>query len=75
MAIARLDSVEPARRVADALGLRHVVSEPDRDLYLDVTVILGTDWVGAEEPAVVNSGEAEVWWSRVKRAARRLWPE
>ncbi len=74
--IARLDDVEPARRVADALGLRRVLHEPDRNLYLDVTVILGADWdVGLEprnpEPQAQGGGR---WWRRVKRAAGRLWP-
>ncbi len=75
VAIARLDSVEPARRVADALGLRKVTHDRDRNLYLDVTVILGRDWAdisGAElEP---ERGELEIWWDRIRRAAQRLWP-
>lgn len=33
-----------ARSVADALGVREVVSEPQPDLYLDATIILGADW-------------------------------
>ncbi len=75
VAIARLDSVEPARRVADALGLRKVRHDPDRNLYLDVTVILGRDW--AESPGVepeAEGGELELWWGRIRRAAERLWP-
>ncbi len=75
VAIARMDSVEPARRVADELGLRKVTHDPDRNLYLDVTVILGKDWAdisGAEpEP---ERGELEIWWDRIRRAAQRLWP-
>ena len=76
VAIARLDSVEPARRVADALGLRQVLRQPDRSLYLDVTVVLGVDWTDRGELA---SGEEEgtlgLWLTRIKRAARRLWPK
>ncbi|UCC82943.1 MAG: LytR C-terminal domain-containing protein [Gemmatimonadota bacterium] len=74
--IARLDDVEPARHVADALGLRHVVHEPDRNLYLDVTVILGSDWGRSPEPRnpEPQAQGGGVWWKRVKRAARRLWP-
>lgn len=75
MAIARLDSIEPARRVADALGLRNVVRRPDRNLYLDVTVVLGADWAAREdapkEPAPTG---VRKWWGRVRRAAGRLWP-
>lgn len=74
--IARLDELEPARRVADALGLRSVLHEPDRNLYLDVTVILGSDWAGGLEPRNVEPGAqgGPLWWRRVKRAAGRLWP-
>ena len=76
VAIARVDSFEPARRVAQALGIERVVQRPDRDLYLDVTVILGQDWVGeATEPLARDSAGAEVWWGRAVRAARRLWPQ
>ncbi len=75
VAIARLDSVEPARRVADALGLHRVVHEPDRNLYLDVTVILGSDWQeGTGEAAAVEARGLPLWWGRLKRAAGRLWP-
>ncbi|MGD2217566.1 MAG: LytR C-terminal domain-containing protein [Gemmatimonadales bacterium] len=74
--IARLDDLEPARRVADALGLRRVLHQPDRNLYLDVTVILGSDWGSGLEPRNPEPqarGEG-LWWRRLKRAARRLWP-
>lgn len=43
----RSGQLESARAVADALAVRRVSSEPDADLYLDVSVILGRDW----EPA------------------------
>ncbi len=76
VSIARLDSVEPARRAADALGLHRVVHRPDRNLYLDVTVIIGEDWVDAlDEPEEGPPGKLAVWWSRIKRAALRLWPD
>jgi predicted outer membrane lipoprotein len=73
--IARLDSVEPARRVADVLGLQEVIHQPDRNLYLDVTVILGVDWAGpGHEAEVEDAGALDTWWARIKRAAGRLWP-
>ena len=76
VSIARLDSVEPARRAADALGLHKVVHRPDRNLYLDVTVIIGSDWVEAiEAPEEKAPGKLAVWWARIKRAALRLWPK
>lgn len=73
--IARVGDIEPARRVADALGLQRVVLEPNRNLYLDVTVVLGKDWadpgaaVGVEEV-----GPLIIWWTRLKRVGQRLWP-
>jgi hypothetical protein len=33
-----------SRRVADALGVEEVLSEPKPALYLDSTIILGRDW-------------------------------
>lgn len=76
VAIARLDDTEPARRVAEALGLRKVEQRPDRNLYLDVTVVLGADWSepGSGE-APVDISELRIWWDRIKRAALRLWPD
>ncbi len=75
VAIARLESIEPARRVADALGLRQVVHSPDRNLYLDVTVIVGRDWAGSSATGPqVEPGVLESWWKRIRRAAERLWP-
>jgi hypothetical protein len=75
VAIGRIDSVEPARRVADALDLHQVLQRPDRNLYLDVTVILGTDWV--EDGDLMPEEEADqvdTWGARIGRALRRLWP-
>jgi len=59
----RVGSLERARSVADALGIRNVRSEPDSNLYLDVSVVLGRDWQPApppeEEPA---GGRSRPWW-------------
>ncbi len=79
-AIARLGIVEPARRVADALRLRKVSHRPDKNLFLDVTVILGSDWAdaggeraeGGQDDALLAGGA--LWWARIKGAAGRLWP-
>jgi hypothetical protein len=39
-----------AEAVANALGIRNVLVEPDSDLFVDVSVLLGRDWaVGARE--------------------------
>lgn len=75
VAIARLESVEPARRAADALDLHRVEHRPDRNLYLDVTVILGADWGGVGEATDEPKEDAlSKWGSRVRRALDRLWP-
>lgn len=42
--IDRVGRPQFARAVARALGGGEVSSEPDADLYLEVTVILGADW-------------------------------
>jgi hypothetical protein len=47
--------------VGQALGTNRVQSRPDVNLYLDVTVLLGSDWapdVGQNE----DDGEAARWW-------------
>lgn len=79
VALARLDSLEPARRVANALGLRSVRHEPAPDLYLDVTVILGTDLSRIVEDLDSVAADAtparEGWWARLGRVWGRLWPD
>lgn len=58
----RVGNLENARAVADALRIRIVRSEPDENLYLDVTVVLGKDWT--PEAARDRSAERPVraWW-------------
>ncbi|NIR46196.1 MAG: LytR C-terminal domain-containing protein [Gemmatimonadetes bacterium] len=77
--LARIDELEPARRVADILGIPRVDRRLDRNLYLDVTVVIGADWTELERSARArapagDSGPLSIWWRRVKRAANRLWP-
>jgi len=61
----RMGALGRARDVADALGIRNLRSEPDSNLYLDVTVVLGRDWQPAPAwepeagPAVVSG---RPWW-------------
>ncbi|MEQ1856534.1 MAG: LytR C-terminal domain-containing protein [Longimicrobiales bacterium] len=43
--IDRVGRDELAEGVANALGIRNVLSEPDPNLFVDVTVLLGRDWV------------------------------
>ena len=57
----RVGRLDAARAVADVLGIRNVRSEPDSNLYLDVSVKLGREWL----PVPDDSGvEAPVrnWW-------------
>ena len=59
--IDRVGRDEMAEGVANALGIRNVLTEPDPNLLVDVTVLLGRDW--AER---VNRGETappeRAWW-------------
>ncbi|HEX2203086.1 MAG TPA: LytR C-terminal domain-containing protein [Longimicrobium sp.] len=50
----RVGKVEPARAVADALGIRRVEPKPDANLYLDVTVVLGRDWTPPAAPGATE---------------------
>lgn len=59
--LARTDGLEWAREVADALGIRTVLAEPDSNLYLDVTVVLGQEWTPPPEPAEADAS-ATPWW-------------
>lgn len=45
LVIDRVGREELAEGVANALGIRNVLSEPDPNLFVDVTVLLGKDWV------------------------------
>jgi hypothetical protein len=44
----RVGDPEAAAAVAEAIGIERVRAEPDSGLYLEATVILGTDWEKAE---------------------------
>jgi len=44
----RVGRPELARAVARVLGVEAVLSEPDPNLFVDVTVLLGKDWVGSD---------------------------
>lgn len=60
----RMGTLPRARDVADALGIRRVRTEPDSNLYLDVTVVLGKDWEPAPPPTAAPAVErpARAWW-------------
>lgn len=58
----RVGRMDAARAVAHALGIRSVERELDRNLYLDVTVRLGSDWEPAAVPSAGVRGERRAWW-------------
>lgn len=69
--LARGGDAEAARRVAELLGVADVRAEPDPELYLDVTVVLGADWVAPPTmPAVPEPAQR----GRAARALRDLLP-
>ncbi len=67
----RVGRLDLARGVADALGIRSVRSEPDTNLFVDVSVRLGGGWDAprAVEPAA--PGQAPSWWD-VRRFLPRV---
>jgi len=52
--IDRVGNLEPASRVAEVLAIDSVISEPDLNLFVDVTVRLGAEWTIPEEPEPVE---------------------
>lgn len=62
----RVGTLETARLVADALGIRNVQSAPDSNLYLDVSVLLGRDW--NRPPQDTTTAARRPWWD-----LRALW--
>jgi hypothetical protein len=48
----RVGRMELARSVADQLAIPRVYARPDTNVFVDVTVVLGKDWVTADEPVV-----------------------
>src|SRR5437868_6831598 len=53
-----------------ALGIREVRSEPDTNLYVDVSVRLGEDWSKPAAVAAAPPAPAPKWWD-VRRFLRR----
>lgn len=68
----RVGNVAWARSVADALGIREVRSEPDSNLFLDVSVVVGTTW---DPPggSAVETADTLRWWDP-RRLFRRPAP-
>ena len=61
----RVGQPRKARAVAEALGVGAVTSEPDAELFLDVTVLLGSDWAApAPEAESEAAGDGLLDWFR-----------
>ncbi|HSR42112.1 MAG TPA: LytR C-terminal domain-containing protein [Longimicrobiales bacterium] len=58
----RVGRPDAARAVAEALGIESVRSEIDRNLYLEVTVRLGSGWEPALAPQPGAGSGAGPWW-------------
>ena len=58
--IARSGNTSMARAVADTLGIDNVLSDPNPNLYVDVTVVVGGAWTGPPKRTLDG-------------VARRLW--
>jgi len=58
----RVGGLAAARAVADVLGIRNVRSEPDANLYLDVSVVLGRDWTPVAEQVGEGATPTRAWW-------------
>ena len=57
----RVGRDETARAVADVLGINNVRSQPDSNLYVDVSVLLGSDWRRPDLPEA-DGREQPAWW-------------
>lgn len=53
----RVGRMELARSVADEMAIPRVVARPDSNVFVDVTVVLGKDWVTSDEPAAEAEAE------------------
>lgn len=58
----RVGRADAARAVARALGISRVETEPDRNLHLEVTVRLGSDWEPAAAAAPSPAAEGTDGW-------------
>jgi hypothetical protein len=59
----RVGRTDVATAVAAVLGIHNVQSDPDPNLYVDVTVVLGSEWLGREGGTEEEQGEeVERWW-------------
>jgi hypothetical protein len=58
----RVGRPELAQAVARVLGVEAIVSDPDPNLFVDVTVLLGMDWIGEDAAgAAAGATDREAW--------------
>lgn len=60
--IDRVGNLQDAASVAEVLGIRRVVSEPDSNLFVDVTVRVGADW--SPQAVVLEQQTGQSWLAR-----------
>ena len=60
--IDRVGRVAAAQAIAKALGIDSVLSEPDPNLYIDVTVVLGSPWQPLTPVLRSEVTEPWSWW-------------
>jgi hypothetical protein len=58
----RVGRDDVARAVAEALGIDNVLSEPDPNLYVDVTVVLGGAWTPEPLPDPTDARRSREGW-------------
>lgn len=58
----RTEDLEPGRRAADILGISDVRSEPATNLYVDVSVVLGSDWSPERVRSTPDGNARRPWW-------------
>lgn len=69
----RVGDLAGARAVADALGIRAVRSEPDSNLFVDVSVLLGGVW--ELPPEAAPPAPEPRWWDLRRFAPREEQPQ
>ncbi len=60
--IDRVGDMRIAAAVANALGIRNVLSEPDSNLFVDASVMLGSEWHPPEAVLDKPAG-VRAWWN------------
>ncbi len=61
--IDRVGRTDVAQAVADALGIDNVQSEPGPNFYVDVSVLLGSEWTTPNATGATHAGASDrAWW-------------